>query len=75
LTVGTTVDSAAWWFVSMERTCESQILAESCRTAPKLIAHETAELTHNQSGSEKAGWFSFQALYNWIAEQEPDLFN
>ena len=27
LTVGKTVDSAVWWFISMERTCQSQILA------------------------------------------------
>ena len=29
LTVGSTVDEAAWFFISMERTCQSQMIAET----------------------------------------------
>ena len=36
LTVGRSVDEAAWWFITMERTCQAQILAESAGT-PVLI--------------------------------------
>src|SRR3954466_8948723 len=32
LTVGHTVDEAAWWFITMERTCHAQLLAESAGT-------------------------------------------
>src|SRR5205085_7986764 len=29
LTVGRTVDEAAWWFITMERSCQAQLLAEA----------------------------------------------
>ena len=29
LTVGTTVDEAAWWYITMERTCHVQLMAEA----------------------------------------------
>ncbi|MCF8564257.1 class II aldolase/adducin family protein [Alicyclobacillus tolerans] len=72
LTVGHTVDSAAWWFIAMERTCQSQILAESVGK-PILIRPDVAEITHSQVGTEQAGWFAFQPLYERIIGEQPDL--
>ena len=74
LTVGKSVDEAAWWFITMERTCQAQLLAEAAGT-PTLIDEESAALTQTQVGTEGAGWFSFQPLYQWIAGAEPDLFD
>jgi len=74
LTVGTTVDEAAWWFITMERTCQAQLLAEAAGTTVP-IDPEHAALTRTQVGSEGAGWFSFQPLYEWITRAEPDLFD
>jgi ribulose-5-phosphate 4-epimerase/fuculose-1-phosphate aldolase len=74
LTVGTTVESAAWWFITMERTCQAQLLADAAgRTVP--ITPEYAELTAKQVGTEPAGWFSFQPLYDWIVREQPDLLD
>jgi ribulose-5-phosphate 4-epimerase/fuculose-1-phosphate aldolase len=72
LSVGHTVDSAAFWFVSMDRCCQSQLLAESAGT-PKLIDAGEAEKTRGQVGSELGGWLSFQPLYQRIVRDEPDL--
>src|SRR5690242_12362316 len=36
LTVGESVAEAAWWFITMERTCQAQLLAEAAGT-PVLI--------------------------------------
>ena len=72
LTVGQTVDEACWWFVTMERSCQAQLLAEAAGT-PKPIAHEMAEHTAAQVGSTLAGWFSFQPLYDVIVSEQPDL--
>ncbi|MGH3579510.1 MAG: class II aldolase/adducin family protein, partial [Mycobacterium sp.] len=36
LTVGQSVDEAAWWFITMERSCQAQLLASSAGT-PVLI--------------------------------------
>ena len=74
LTVGTTVDSAAWWFITAERTCQAQLLAMSAGK-PISIDHEQAALTRGQVGSELAGAFSFHPLYEWIVAQEPDLLD
>ena len=73
LTVGRSVEEAAWWFITMERSCQAQLLAEAAGT-PMLIDPETARLTRQQIGSSLAGWFSFQPLYQRIAREQPDLF-
>jgi ribulose-5-phosphate 4-epimerase/fuculose-1-phosphate aldolase len=74
LTVGHTVDEAVWWFVTMERTCQAQILAQSAGT-PVLIDEEMARLTSTQVGSHVAGYFSFQPLYDRIVREQPDLLD
>ncbi|PLT35560.1 class II aldolase/adducin family protein [Bacillus sp. V5-8f] len=74
LTVGKTVDEAAWWFITMERSCQAQLLAESAGT-PVLIDPENAEVTRGQVGTTQAGWFQFQPLWNRIVKEQPDLLN
>ena len=72
LTVGQTVDEAAWWFITMERTCQAQLLAEAAGR-PVPIDPEQAAKTAGQVGHRNAGWRAFQPLYDWIVEQQPDL--
>jgi ribulose-5-phosphate 4-epimerase/fuculose-1-phosphate aldolase len=73
LTVGqTSVDEAAWWFITMERTCQAQLLAEAAGT-PVAIDADQAEKTAGQVGQPLAGWISFQPLYEWIVTAQPDL--
>ncbi|MGH8917816.1 MAG: class II aldolase/adducin family protein [Acidimicrobiales bacterium] len=74
LTVGHSVDEAAWWFVTMERSCQAQLLAEAAGR-PVLIDPEMAELTQTQVGSHFLGWFSFQPLYDRIVAEQPDLLD
>ncbi len=74
LTVGHSVDEAAWWFITMERTCQAQLLAEAVGK-PVHIEHEQAEITRNQVGSIQAGWFSFQPLWDSILRRQPDLLD
>lgn len=73
LTVGRSVDEAAWWFITMERSCQAQLLAEAAGT-PVLIDDAAAELTASQVGSRMAGWFSFQPIWDRITREQPDLF-
>ena len=73
LTVGqTSVDEAAWWFITMERTCQAQLLAEAAGT-PVLIDHDQAEKTAPLVGPPMAGWRAFQPLNEWIVSVQPDL--
>ena len=74
LTVGQTIDEAAWWFITMERTCQSQLLAEAAGT-PVLIDPETARLTQTQVGSRVGGWFSFQPIYEVMVAESPEMFD
>ena len=74
LTVGKTVDSAAWWFMTMERSSQAQLLAMSAGD-PVCIDAEQAQKTHDQVGSELAGWISFQPLYDRIVREQPDLLD
>jgi len=74
LTVGRSVEEAAWWFITMERTCQAQLLAEAAGT-PVLISPEAAALTATQVGGHTAGWFSFQPLADVITAEQPDLFD
>jgi ribulose-5-phosphate 4-epimerase/fuculose-1-phosphate aldolase len=72
LTVGKSVDEAAWWFITMERSCQAQLMAEAAGK-PILIEAEHARVTRGQVGTEIAGWFSFQPLWDKIVKLQPDL--
>jgi ribulose-5-phosphate 4-epimerase/fuculose-1-phosphate aldolase len=74
LTVGRSVDEAAWWFITMDRSCQAQLSAEAIGK-PILIDPDVASLTFSQVGSHFMGWFSFQSLYDKIMRSEPDLLD
>src|SRR5690349_8008661 len=74
LTVGHSVDEAAWWFITMERSCQAQLLAEAAG-GPKKIPNATAKATYGLVGSQLAGWFQFQPLFQRISREQPDLFD
>ncbi|QYG92943.1 class II aldolase/adducin family protein [Iamia sp. SCSIO 61187] len=72
LTVGHSVDEALFWYVTMERTCEVELSARAAGE-PHEIDPEVAALTRSQVGTNLAGWFSAQPLFDWIEAVEPDL--
>jgi ribulose-5-phosphate 4-epimerase/fuculose-1-phosphate aldolase len=74
LTGGTSVDSAAWWFIAAERCAQVQLLAQAAGK-PIHVDPEQAEITHQQVGSEIAGWISFQPLYDKVVREQPDLLD
>lgn len=74
LTVGRSVEEAAWWFISMDRAAQMQILAESAGT-PRLMADEEATLAHRQFGNANKARHSFKLLADLVFEQEPDVLN
>jgi len=74
LTVGHTVDEAVWWFITMDRSCQAQLMAEAAGT-PVEIDPAMAELTASQVGSHYSGWLNFQPLYDRIVAEQPDLLD
>ena len=74
LTVGTTVESAAWWFITLERTSQSQLMAHAAGT-PTVIDDENAKATYDTVGGEFAGWFQWQPLWQRISRDNPDIWD
>ncbi|MGW1994119.1 class II aldolase/adducin family protein [Embleya sp. NPDC001921] len=73
LTVGQSVDAAAWWFITMERSCQVQLLAQAAGEL-KPITPENARLTREQLGNDTVAWINYKPLYDVISRSEPDLF-
>jgi len=73
-TVGQSVEEAAWWFVTMERSAQAQLIAEAAGT-PLHVNADDARYTREQIGNPLAGWFSFQPLWDEIVRSDPDLFD
>ena len=74
LTVGETVDEAVWWFITMDRSCHAQLLAEAVGK-PVLITRESALATRELVGTHQAGWFQFQPLWEMITQEQQDLLD
>lgn len=74
ITVGHTVDSAVWWFITMERSAHAQLTAKAAG-ATRPIPDEVARHTHDEIGLEDQGWFQFQPLFDQISRTDPDLFD
>ena len=72
ITTGGSVDSAIWWFVALERSCQSQLLAESAGH-PIEIPDDLATSGYEQQGHDLAGWFQFQPWWEELLRDEPDF--
>jgi ribulose-5-phosphate 4-epimerase/fuculose-1-phosphate aldolase len=75
LTVGQTVDEAAWYFITMERSCQVQLLVEAAGGKARPISHESALVAQKQVGNPRVGWFQYQPLYDVIVREQPDLLD
>ena len=62
-TTGQTIDEAAWWFMSMDRACQVQLLAEAAGS-PQRWPDEMARGLSAGLGSAEFGWLSFQTVWD-----------
>lgn len=74
ITTGGSVDAAVWWFVALERCCQSQLLAESAGE-PIDIPSDLCQSGFEAQGSDLAGWFQFQPWWDELMRFEPDFLN
>ncbi|MEU4097589.1 class II aldolase/adducin family protein [Streptomyces sp. NPDC026673] len=74
LTVGETVDAAAWWFMTMEKSCQVQLSAKAAGK-PVWIAHEDALATREQLGHDLVAWINYQPTYERIVRGNLELFD
>lgn len=73
LTCGKTVDEAVFWFVSMDKCCQAQLMAEAAAGSrgekPIVIGEEDAQVTYKTVGSSMAGFFSAKPLFDMIHKE------
>jgi ribulose-5-phosphate 4-epimerase/fuculose-1-phosphate aldolase len=72
LTAGTSVEEAAFLYLSMDNAAHTQLLAEAAGR-PQLIPPDVAAHTAKQVSRPNSGLLSFQPLWDLITAQEPDL--
>jgi ribulose-5-phosphate 4-epimerase/fuculose-1-phosphate aldolase len=80
LTTGGSVESAAWFYVSMERNCQVELAALAAAGGangqPLREVPEAARVqAYSVVGTEYAGWFQFQLLYARALKENPDFLD
>ncbi len=72
ITCGASVDAAVWWFVALERCCQTQLLAEAAGD-PIDIPGDLCQAGYDTQGSEASGWFQFQPWWDELTREEPEF--
>lgn len=73
LTVGRSVEEAAWWFFLMERSCQMQLMLRAAGGARTCIAEPEARGIAAQIGTSEFGWFQAQPIFDEIYAAHPEL--
>jgi len=73
LTVGESIESTVFWFLSMERSCHAQLLADAAaggRGGQTIkIGDKEAAFTYETVGSKKSGYFSAKPNFDLIHKE------
>ena len=75
LTVGHSVDEAVWWFITMERTCQAQLLAEAAGTPVLIDAEHGARSPRRRSARTSPAGSASSRCTTQIIREQPDLFD
>jgi ribulose-5-phosphate 4-epimerase/fuculose-1-phosphate aldolase len=74
LTVGGSVAEAAWWFLTMDRACQMQLLADAAGS-PRRMTEQEASLAHRQFSNATMARHNFRILADLIVEESPDVLD
>lgn len=70
LTVGKTVEEAVFWFLSMEKCCQAQLMADAAAGGrggeTRKIGDEEAAFTYKTVGTPRGGWFNAKPIFDVI---------
>lgn len=73
LTVGGTIEEAVFWFLSLEKCCHAQLMADAAAAGrggeTVKIGDTEAEYTAKTVGSPIAGYFSAKPLFDVIHKE------
>ncbi len=69
------IESAAFWFIALERCCQQQLLVEATGCKPVMVPPQRSRYSREHVGSEYIGWLHFQPIYSRLAASQPDMFD
>ncbi len=69
------IESAAFWFIALERCCRQQLMVEATGHKPVMVPPERSRYSREHVGSEYIGWLHFQPIYGHLAATQPDMFD
>ncbi|MBU9426952.1 class II aldolase/adducin family protein [Burkholderia gladioli] len=72
LTIGSSVDSAVYRFIAMERCAQVQLLAEAAGPI-EVLGDEEARGIRRHLASDYVAWLGFQGLYEQLLREHADL--
>lgn len=68
--MGHSVDEAAFWFLSLDKTCQTQLLVDAAAAnsahsglVKNIIPDKEAAETYETVGTPEKGWLAFQGYY------------
>lgn len=73
LTCGKTIEATIYWFISLEKCCHTQLLADAAAGGRGVstikIDDEDAAFTYKSVGTPRAGWFAAQPIFDVAARE------
>lgn len=75
LTCGKSIESAVFWFMSLEKCCQTQLMADAALNGrgkgeqAVVVGEEEAAFTKKSVGTETAGWFSAKPTFDVMEHQ------
>ncbi len=69
------IESAAFWFIALDRCCRQQLLLDASGRAPRLVAPDRARYSREHVGSEYIGWLHFQPIWDDLVRTQPDMLD
>jgi ribulose-5-phosphate 4-epimerase/fuculose-1-phosphate aldolase len=68
------IESAAFWFIALERCCQQQLMIEAIGIKPVLVPPDRSRYSREHVGSEYIGWLHFQPIWDQLKNTQPDMF-
>jgi len=69
------IESAAFWFIALERCCQQQLMIEATGIKPVLVPPDRSRYSREHVGSEYIGWLHFQPIWDQLKNTQPDMFD
>jgi ribulose-5-phosphate 4-epimerase/fuculose-1-phosphate aldolase len=65
------IESAAFWFIALERCCQQQLDIAASGIEPIRIPDDRARYSREHVGSDYIGWLHFQTIWNQLSRTSP----